>query len=134
MISLLAYEQTLPLHPSSIKSAIAASRIFLSVYDDPELRSGSSKRRVKGGAGKSGSGAGEAGAGPQLTDAEKKAKKKAKKAAAQAQKKEKEKEKEDGKDGKKVAGKSEYAFLLLWSFSWASPCYFPVSPRSQFVL
>ncbi|KAK7439356.1 hypothetical protein VKT23_017581 [Stygiomarasmius scandens] len=102
-LDLLAYEQTLPLHPSSIKSAIAASRIFLSVYDDPELRSGSSKRRVKGGVGKNGAGAGEAGAGPQLTDAEKKAKKKAKKAAAQAQKKEKEKEKEEGKDGKKVA-------------------------------
>ncbi|KAE9391110.1 N-terminal acetyltransferase A, auxiliary subunit [Gymnopus androsaceus JB14] len=59
-INMLDWEDNLRSHPGYVKAALAASRIYVEVYDDPKLASGASD----GGS----------------TDAEKKAKKKAKKA------------------------------------------------------
>ncbi|KAJ4468810.1 NMDA receptor-regulated protein 1-domain-containing protein [Lentinula aciculospora] len=59
-LNVLNWEDHLRSHPSYIKAAIAASRIFVNVFDNPKIASGN----IDGGA----------------TDAEKKAKKKAKKA------------------------------------------------------
>ncbi|KAF7300714.1 hypothetical protein HMN09_00957200 [Mycena chlorophos] len=65
-INLLTWEDRLRSHPAYIKAALTASRIFVSLHDDPSLATGGA-------------------ASGQLTDAQKKAKKKAKKAAQKVQ-------------------------------------------------
>ncbi|TRM60398.1 NMDA receptor-regulated protein 1-domain-containing protein [Schizophyllum amplum] len=62
-LDMLKWEDNLRSHPAYVKAAIAASRIWVAVHDDPSVASPS-------------------GSGSQLTDAEKKAKKKAAKKAA----------------------------------------------------
>ncbi|KAI4527448.1 N-terminal acetyltransferase A, auxiliary subunit [Schizophyllum commune Loenen D] len=66
-LDMLKWEDNLRSHPAYVNAAIAASRIWVSVHDDPTLASS-------------------AGSGSQMTDAEKKAKKKAAKKAAAANK------------------------------------------------
>ncbi|KAF8886487.1 NMDA receptor-regulated protein 1-domain-containing protein [Infundibulicybe gibba] len=65
-LNLLKWENQLRSHPAYISAAIAASRIYIAVYDNPALAASQSSST-------------------QLTDAEKKAKKKAKKAAQKVQ-------------------------------------------------
>ncbi|KAF8156996.1 NMDA receptor-regulated protein 1-domain-containing protein [Crassisporium funariophilum] len=65
-LKLLAWENELRSHPGYVKAAIQASKIFVSVYDDPSIVTALSSSS-------------------HMTDAEKKAKKKAKKAAQKVQ-------------------------------------------------
>ncbi|KAJ7234648.1 NMDA receptor-regulated protein 1-domain-containing protein [Mycena haematopus] len=65
-LNLLTWEDRLRSHPAYIKSALAASRIFVAVHDDPSIATAAT-------------------ATGQLTDAQKKAKNKAKKAAQKIQ-------------------------------------------------
>ncbi|KAF7350445.1 hypothetical protein MVEN_01349700 [Mycena venus] len=65
-LNLLTWEDRVRSHPAYVKSALAASRIFVAVHDDPSIATAAT-------------------ATAQLTDAQKKAKKKAKKAAQKIQ-------------------------------------------------
>ncbi|KAJ7512093.1 NMDA receptor-regulated protein 1-domain-containing protein [Mycena galericulata] len=65
-LNLLTWEDRLRSHPAYVKAALSASRIFVSVHDDPSIATAAT-------------------ASAQLTDAQKKAKKKAKKAAQKTQ-------------------------------------------------
>ncbi|KDR72571.1 hypothetical protein GALMADRAFT_252705 [Galerina marginata CBS 339.88] len=115
---LLTWENQLRSHPAYIKAAIEASKIFVTVFDDPSIVTALSSTN-------------------QLTDAEKKAKKKAKKAAQKVQDEKKAQPtandpkdleaappKDDDPDGLKLIGSSdplEQAFKLLHPLTTLAP-------------